>query len=655
MGKKYLLLMQSEEELPEQFSSYMFLVMQVIDLAKKLGRTFVLPHLHSQPRNAALAEAGERDYEKMILGRRTDPMKAFFAPSELQEYVNIISFDKFVHLSGKELSVLCCFGKDHVDTIETYGESFHFRKAIRCDSIYGLTGIEDPFLGITGLVRGRNGVRGDPNWHDHPTLDYWEIRKRLVYSEPLLEAARDFMTNHLPDPYLAIHWRRSDRIVAGECADDFPQSRILMRKQLQALVNLIKQEMRKRNLKLVFLATDSGVQWHLDYLHRRLPIVQYPASGAWENLQKEGVIEQIICINADHFISSPARYTSCSSFSRWIIDARKLMGRGDQVTYRQIVKQRSFIVDALNTVSTMREASRKLHIRRILRLSFRVLQKWAMRLNAAQGWTNRLFPLVSMLLAVRATEIEVGGVSFRLLPIGQTVSNLQSGTRFEHHEVEFVLSALEPGMTFVDVGANAGLYTCAAAKKDASCQTYAFEPSRSNFQVLQENLKLNAVSNVMPYQIALGDYIGKATLWINAPDEDGLHTIGRPSHPNSDVVAQETVPITTLDAFVENHGIAKIDVIKIDVEGAELLVLKGAKRLLKREDAPLIMYERHLWCEEAFGYKLVEIEDLLKGSGYSLFVVNGKTGQIFAMPPQYDYKSGGRIIAAKPAHLLCAR
>lgn len=644
--------MQSEEEFPEQFNSYLFLVMQIIDLAKKLGRSFVLPHLHSQPRNAALAEAGEQDYEEIILGRRTDPMEAFFNSKELQKYVDVISFDEFVKLSGKELSVLCCFGKDHVDSIETYGEIFRFHKAIRLDSIYELAGMEAAFLGITGLVRGRNNIKVNPNWHDDPNLDYWEIRKQLVYSETLLKAAKDFIANHLKDRYLAIHWRRSDRNFYGGFSDDFPKSKVLVRKQLRALVRLIKQEMRKRNLNIVFLATDCGTQWQLDYLHKFLPIVKYPASGAWENLQREGVIEQIICMHADHFISAPHKYTSCSSFSRWIIDERKLMGRGDQVIYRQIIKQESFIT---NTVNVMRKVSCKLHIRHILGFDFRLVQKLGMRLNAAQGEANRLFPLISKVLAVKADKIEVGGVDFRLLPIGQTVSDLQASMRFERHEVEFILSTLESGMTFFDVGANVGLYTCSAAKKDTRCKVYAFEPSRSNFQILQENLKLNAVSNVVPYRIALGDYVGEANLKINALNKDGLHTIGKPSHPNSDVIAQEIVSITTLDAFSENHDIAKIDVIKIDVKGAELLVLKGARRLLKREDAPLIMYERHLWCEEAFGYKLVEIEDLLKDSGYSLFVLNGRTGQIFAMPPQYDYKSGGRIIATKTTHPFHAK
>jgi hypothetical protein len=112
-----------------------------------------------------------------------------------------------------------------------------------------------------------------------------------------------------------------------------PGKQDAMGRELAQFARLISSYLKKRNLKKVFLATDCGTKWHIDYLKGLLPIVRYPASGNWEDLLYESVIEQIICIKSDFFLAAPYRYTRCSSFSRWIIDERKLIGKGQDVAF----------------------------------------------------------------------------------------------------------------------------------------------------------------------------------------------------------------------------------------------------------------------------------------------------------------------------------
>lgn len=263
-----------------------------------------------------------------------------------------------------------------------------------------------------------------------------------------------------------------------------------------------------------------------------------------------------------------------------------------------------------------------------------------------------MFSLRNRLLSNRPIRVNIADISFLLIPKGTEAANIWSGLRFEKHEIAFILQVMRPSTTFLDIGANVGIYAVAVAKKDPNVKVYAFEPCEWTFQILEENIRLNALDNVSAIRIALGDYVGEATLWVNAPGKDGLNTIGRPSHPDCSIVARESVPITTLDDFIRSHSVPRVDVIKVDVEGAELMVLRGGRNLLKQKDAPLILYESYSWCTKGFNYHPVEIMWLLQDYGYSLFVLDGKSGLLRHRKPEHGYDA--MIVAIKPEHPLFA-
>jgi FkbM family methyltransferase len=242
------------------------------------------------------------------------------------------------------------------------------------------------------------------------------------------------------------------------------------------------------------------------------------------------------------------------------------------------------------------------------------------------------------------------GVAFEILPEGAIAFHAWSTLRFEQAELEFILRVLRPGMTFFDVGANVGIFSLAAGQKlrRKTGLIFAFEPCPATFSILEKNLALNHLAEVRTVRAAVSDQTGEALLFVNARFKDGLNSLQDPSHSDAEVVGREPVPTVTLDDFIARSSIPRVDVMKVDVEGAELLVFRGASQLLKRSDAPLILYEGYSWCAAGFHYHPVELMWLLASFGYELFVLDAETGRVRKRRPGESYDA--MMVAVKPAH-----
>lgn len=265
---------------------------------------------------------------------------------------------------------------------------------------------------------------------------------------------------------------------------------------------------------------------------------------------------------------------------------------------------------------------------------------------------NVIYPIRNILLRQKPLTVDVGSLSYLLAPEGAVPLEMWAGSCFERHELEFILSVLEPGMTFVDVGANVGMFAIPGAKKVKNGKVLAFEPTSWTYRRLIENARLNGTTNLETVHCALGDSPGEAVLQVNKVGRDGLNTIGRPTHAYSKVVTTERVLVARLDDALQEHGISRVDVIKIDTEGAELLVLRGAGNLLKAPDAPVILYEGG-FLSRGFDYHPAESMWLLQKYGYSLFVLDSNSGRISVPPNGKAYDAN--VIAVKPSHPAYAR
>jgi FkbM family methyltransferase len=263
---------------------------------------------------------------------------------------------------------------------------------------------------------------------------------------------------------------------------------------------------------------------------------------------------------------------------------------------------------------------------------------------------NLVFPARNVLSRRKPLTVRARGQRFFLVAEGAVAADTWSQSRFERHELDFILNILQPGMTFFDVGANVGLYSLPAAQKVVHGRVFSFEPCEWTYHLLLRNIKLNALDNVSAIRTALGEFSGQAVLQINAPGKDGLNTLGRPGHPDCEITGQETVPITSLDEFMAQSNVSTVDVMKVDVEGAELSLFRGARNLLEQPASPLILYESDAMLTRGFSCHPVETMWLLERHGYSFFVMDSRTGRISVPPNKRAYDA--MVIAVKSTHPL---
>jgi FkbM family methyltransferase len=182
---------------------------------------------------------------------------------------------------------------------------------------------------------------------------------------------------------------------------------------------------------------------------------------------------------------------------------------------------------------------------------------------------------------------------------------------------------LKPGMTVYDIGANLGEVTLFAADRvGGNGKVISFEPMKEAFEWLGHNVALNGDQDrVTCYNTALSDQKGELNLYAaKDPDplgsyEDGLHTLFPSGGRN---VLLHRVEVEKLDDRIED--LPPPDFIKIDVEGAELFVLRGAMATLQKFH-PQLLIEINAESFGAAGYDQQLVFDLLTGLGYQLFDV----------------------------------
>ena len=177
-------------------------------------------------------------------------------------------------------------------------------------------------------------------------------------------------------------------------------------------------------------------------------------------------------------------------------------------------------------------------------------------------------------------------------------------------EEQFLASFLRPGDTYIDVGANIGaLALKAAAIVGRSGSVNAFEAHPRTFRFLQGNLRLNGFRNVTAVNRALSDKPGVVRF-------TDLHTDDQNSIRNDGAISVEAA---RLDDVIQAQG--PVALLKIDVEGAEKMVLEGAPRTLARTRAVYFEYSDRMAA--AFGYGMADLRRILESAGFRIERVGG--------------------------------
>jgi FkbM family methyltransferase len=202
---------------------------------------------------------------------------------------------------------------------------------------------------------------------------------------------------------------------------------------------------------------------------------------------------------------------------------------------------------------------------------------------------------------------------------------------FEDGERRFIQWLVKPGMTVLDIGAHHGFYTMLAAKMvGPTGRVMSFEPSHRERERLLLHLRLNRIlDRVAVFPVALGRETGESTLYVVAGRNTGCNSLRPPAVTEPTRMIQ--VPVTSLDAFLAQQNGARVDFIKLDVEGGELGVLAGAEELLGRRPRPVILAELADSRTLPWGYSASAIYDSLAAKSYHWFAIT-QDGKLRAYP-----------------------
>jgi len=214
---------------------------------------------------------------------------------------------------------------------------------------------------------------------------------------------------------------------------------------------------------------------------------------------------------------------------------------------------------------------------------------------------------------------------------------------FETGTVNAVRQVLRPNDVTFDVGANIGWYTTLFAQHCPSGQCHAFEPEPNVFVQLAENCALNGIAErVTLNNIGVSDVSGPATLYRFPNLSHGHSSMSFAVAPGARATACQ---LTTLDRYCAEGRIDRVDLIKVDVEGAELSVLRGATQLFARRSPPIWLLEVNFQTSRAFGYTPFELLRFVEERVESRFyrVVEG-WGQLIVLRHFHQCVHGDNVL-----------
>jgi FkbM family methyltransferase len=208
-----------------------------------------------------------------------------------------------------------------------------------------------------------------------------------------------------------------------------------------------------------------------------------------------------------------------------------------------------------------------------------------------------------------ATEVDVKVSGFRMRLPPRFVEPFVFD-RYEPVTDAHLADALRPGMVVLDIGAHVGYYTLVAARAvGPSGKVHAFEPCAETLSLLRTNVRANGFANVEIHPFAAGSGDSKRTLHVTgSSDSHGLFP-----HPLTETV--RTTEVRTVRAAQVVQG--RVDLVKIDVEGAEFEVLDGMRDLVSSEDPSVLIVEWNPACLRNAGQDPLELPRCLAELGFT--------------------------------------
>jgi len=219
---------------------------------------------------------------------------------------------------------------------------------------------------------------------------------------------------------------------------------------------------------------------------------------------------------------------------------------------------------------------------------------------------------------------------------------------YELSELRMIQALLNPKSVVIDIGANTGWYSLSLSKHIPKGRIVAFEPLPEIYSLLKRNIELNHCKNIRALNIGLAEKKGACEFYYN-PKVTGATSL-RDLNPEAKA-KKVTCKVETLDSMMRRLP-SHIDLIKIDVEGAELLVIKGALALLRATTPVLFLEMLRKWSAK-FSYHPNDIIALLGSIGYRCYCVkHGRLAKVSAVTDNTQETNFFFLNTKKHAHLI---
>lgn len=196
----------------------------------------------------------------------------------------------------------------------------------------------------------------------------------------------------------------------------------------------------------------------------------------------------------------------------------------------------------------------------------------------------------------------------------------------EKFSTDFLKLIIQKNEIIIDIGANIGYYALLESQLASNGKVFAVEPVPESFSLLDKNIKLNECKNIDAYKMAIGDISGKSKMYVY----DKRNRCSFIKDPSGNIINEVEVPIMTLDQFVESYVLQDPTFIRMDLEGYEFQVIKGAHNILNNNRPLKLFVELHPHLMS--GERMIVILNTLKQTNF-------KIESIIFDPEASDYRS----------------
>ena len=208
-------------------------------------------------------------------------------------------------------------------------------------------------------------------------------------------------------------------------------------------------------------------------------------------------------------------------------------------------------------------------------------------------------------------------VTLRLDPEDLVSYMILSSGKYENPSFSMLREHLSPGATFVDVGADFGIYSLRAGPiVGRAGHVIAVEPNPESIRLLETNIAANHARMIAVAPVACSDTETTLDLYVSPHRNSGETSLSKTNASQEGAVSRSyKVRARPLDDIIRESGVTRVDAIKIDVEGAEYLVLRGARQTLNRFH-PMLLVEIVEHQLRAMNTSSTELRDFLQANGY---------------------------------------